>query len=258
MSRRGHKAALPMAPHHRPAPRPHDGLKVEHRDKKGNVDTFEFEQLPVSAELQHAFARWFSEKCAPGGGWDSLKSSRAMWFYLLTFCRFCAEQESQPQRLEDLTPALWNRWRMRRPEGIYGYHQVTSLGGFLRKRAELSEATRSAMAKRLPTVRTREQALAPDEFLEVCAAARKMFRSAHLRIQANTAHLHQWRAGAFEPQSRDWLIGEALDALTQTGYVPHIRRDNGWKRNLPQYVVDRQVIPQGLPSGNSPGCGPRL
>ncbi|TYR65141.1 hypothetical protein [Streptomyces parvus] len=228
---------MPAEPHHRPAPRQHDGLKVEHRDKKGNIDTFEFDRLPISAELQHAFARWFSEKCAPGGGWDSLKSSQAMWFRLLAFGRFCAGQEIPPQRLEDLTPALWNRWRMRRPEGIYGYHQVTSLGGFLRKHAELSEATRSAMAKRIPAVGTKETALAPDEFQEVRAAARRIFRSAHLRIQSNTAHLHQWRAGTFEPQTRDWLVGESLEALAQTGYVPHIIRNNGKKRTLPQYVT---------------------
>ncbi|MEU2770879.1 hypothetical protein ABZ628_29660 [Streptomyces diastaticus] len=93
------------------------------------------------------------------------------------------------------------------------------------------------MAKRLPAVKSRERALAPDEFQEVRAAARKIFRSAHLRIQANTAHLHQWRAGGFEPQSRDWLVGEALNTLARTGYVPHILRKNGAKRTIRKYVT---------------------
>ena len=237
MSGRGHRAALPPEPHHRPIPRPHDGLKVEHRDKKGRVGTFNFDELPVGVELQRAFARWFAEKCAPGGGWDSLPSSKAMWFRLVAFGRFCAEQDSPPQLLVDITPALWNRWRMRRPEGIHGYSQVTSLGGFLRRHDELSEPTRSAMAKRLPLVTATGRALAPDEFEEVRAAARKMFRSAHLRIRSNTEHLRRWREGSFEQQSRDWLIGEALDSLARTGYVPYTLRESGTKRTIHRYVA---------------------
>lgn len=236
MSGRGQRAALPPEPHHRPIPRPHDGLKVEHRDKKGRLGTFNFDELPVGAELQRAFARWFAEKCAPGGGWDSLPSSKAMWFRLTAFGRFCAEQDNPPQRLVDITPALWNRWRMRRPEGTHGYSQVTALGGFLRRHDELSEATRSAMARRLPLITSTGRALAPDEFEEVRAAARKMFRSAHLRIRANTEHLRRWREGSFEQQSRDWIIGETLDSLARTGYVPH-RRINGRHRNLVRNVA---------------------
>jgi len=126
---------------------------------------------------------------------------------------------------------------MRRPEGIYGYSQVIALGGFLRRHDELSEPTRSAMAKRLPLVTATGRALAPDEFEEVRAAARKMFRSAHLRIRSNTEHLRRWREGSFEQQSRDWLIGEALDSLARTGYVPYTLRESGTKRTIHSYVA---------------------
>ncbi|GAA2774054.1 hypothetical protein GCM10010440_75960 [Kitasatospora cinereorecta] len=229
-------AALPTEQHHRPTARPHNGLTVEHRDKKGRVETYRFDSLPVGAELQHAFATWFAEKCVPGGGWDSCKSSRGMWHYLLAFCRFCSVQDNPPQLLDDLTPALWNRWRMRRPDSIYGYHQVTALGSFLRTHPELSEATRAAMARRLPDARTKERALTPDEFQDIRVAARQMFRSAHMRIHESTEHLDRWRQGSFEPGSPDWVVGQALDSLARTGFVPHSARNNGWKRNLPETV----------------------
>lgn len=237
MSGRGRRAALPHEPHHRPVRRPHEGLEVEHRDRKGRTATFSFDQIAVGAELQEAFARWFAQKCAPGGGWDSLETSRAMWWLLLAFGRFCAEQDSPPQLIADITPALWNRWRMRRPEGRHGYAQVTSLGGFLRRQPELSEATRAAMARRLPPVKIGERALPPEEYEELRAAARKTFRSAHLRILANTEHLHRWRVGDFEQGSRDWAVGEALDSLARTGFIPHTMMKKGSRYFIARYVT---------------------
>jgi hypothetical protein len=221
----------------RPVIHRHGSLEVEHRDKKARVHIFRFDTLPVGAELQHAFARWFAEKCAPGGGWDSIKSSQAMWFRLRAFCHFCRDQEAPPQTIEDLTPALWNRWRLRRPESIHGYHQITALSGFLKTRDEISEATRSAMAKRLPRTPAIGPALAPDEFREIRAAARRVFRTALLRIRSNTTHLQRWRDGAFEPASHDWILGEALDSLTHTGNVPYLIRENGQKRTVYRYVA---------------------
>ncbi|WP_415853485.1 hypothetical protein [Sinomonas sp. G460-2] len=208
-----------------------------HRDRKGRERTFDFGRVQVCGELQRVFARWFAEKCAPGGGWDSLKSSEAMWFHLRAFARFCAEQDTPPQALSDITPALWNRWRLRRPEGLHGYAQVTSLGSFLRGHEELGEETRSAMAKRLPAARAEERALAPEEFEELRATARKMFRAAHLRIRANTEHLRQWREEAFEPGSQDWTIGEALDSLARTGFIPHTVMKKGTRYYFARFVA---------------------
>lgn len=237
MSGKGRRAALPEQPHRRPVPHQHEGLGVVHRDRKGWSRTFDFAQIPVSEELQRAFARWFAEKCAPGGGWDSLKSSAAMWFHLRAFARFCAQQDTPPQTLTDITPALWNRWRLRRPEGLHGYSQIVMLGGFLRRHEEFSEATRAAMAKRLPAVRAQEQALAPEEFEELRAAARKMFRTALLRIRANTEHLRRWRDGAFKPGTRDWTMGEALESLARTGFIPHTVMKRGTRYFFARFVA---------------------
>lgn len=237
MSSCGRRAALPSSPHRRPVPRRHEGLEVVHRDRQGSVGTFDFAQIPLGPDLQHAFARWFAEKCTPGGGWDSLKSSKAMWAYLVAFARFCAEQDTPPRRPCDITPALWTRWRLRRPEGIYGYHQVTLLGSFLRKHEELSEESRAAMTRPLPKPRIEERALAPTEFEELRTVARRMFRAAHLRIRENTEHLHRWRDGAFEPGSQDWTVGEALDSLARTGYVPHTVMKKGTRYYFARFVA---------------------
>jgi hypothetical protein len=51
-------------------------------------------------------------------------------------------------------------------------------------------------------------------------AAQRDFRAALLRIRRNAAHLEQWQAGALAPNSREYLIGEALDFLARTGDLP--------------------------------------
>jgi len=58
------------------------------------------------------------------------------------------------------------------------------------------------------------------DFDQVKLTAQRDFRGALQRIRRNAAHLQQWQAGAFAPNSREYVIGEALDFLATTGDLP--------------------------------------
>ncbi|MEJ8638947.1 hypothetical protein [Streptomyces sp. MS2.AVA.5] len=245
MSRRGRSAALPGTPHHRPVVREQGGLVVRHRGAKGSVADYDFALLPLAPPMQHAWAALFASRCAPGGGWDSLTSSRAMWKELRAFAGFLAAQDQPPEGIAGLTVAVWNTWRISRPRSVSGRNQVLRIAAFLRLDARLSEPVREAMAKRVPGVEKVETALAPDEFRQLRLAAQRMFRAAWLRIGENTELLHQRRAGAVEPGSRQWLVGEALDCLARTGDVPQYVGSGGGRRR----VVSRYVFVLGGDNG---------
>ncbi|WP_405897693.1 hypothetical protein OG242_09275 [Streptomyces sp. NBC_00727] len=227
MSRRGRKASLPTGPHHRPVVLAEDGLRVCHRDKQGVVRNYDFGVLPVAPALQRSLAATFAARCAPGGGWDSADTGFNVWVLVRAFVKFLSEQDNPPRDIDEITAALWSSWRLSRPTTNTGYRQVKTLANFLLRNERLSQPVRDAMAKRMPKWKAQEKAYQPQEFTEIRVTARQMFRAALLRIRANTAHLESWRAGAFEPGSRDWLVGEALDSLARTGHVPRYPQARG-------------------------------
>ncbi|MFJ9146585.1 hypothetical protein ACIRP7_00590 [Streptomyces sp. NPDC102270] len=101
-----------------------------------------------------------------------------------------------------------------------GYKIYREVASLLRGDPRLSASTREAMAKRMRRVKTQEKAYTPEEFDEVRRTARKIFRTALLRIRENTRMLTEWREGRFPPGSAEWVTGEALDVLARTGNVP--------------------------------------
>lgn len=224
MSTRGRKAAQPTQPHHRPVPLTPSSLTVEHCDRQGLVRTYDFATMQVAPAMQRSWAVLFAGFCAPGGGWDSRETSSDNFKKLGRFASFLAQQSEPPRDVDELAPALWTAWRVSRPATTYGYADVTKTAAFLRKDPRLRPDTREAMAKRLAVAKPQEVAFTEAEFLEIRTAARKMFRSAHLRILENTEVLVAWRADCMEPGTDQWLLGEALDVLARTGDVPRYER----------------------------------
>ncbi|MFJ3778977.1 hypothetical protein ACIPX0_45650 [Streptomyces sp. NPDC090075] len=121
MSRRGRAAALPDGPHQRPQVLEEDGLAVRHEDAQGRVHTYDFGTLPVPEALQRTLAVLYPAKCAPGGGWDSIKTSEARRYLVKPFAEFLAGLEDMPQDVDRLTPAHWNAWRLSLPPRTNGY-----------------------------------------------------------------------------------------------------------------------------------------
>ena len=75
MNLRGRKASLPPADHARPEHVSPDGLVVHHYNRNGRVKDYDFSTLPISRELQAAFARAFAERTRPGGGLRAAESA---------------------------------------------------------------------------------------------------------------------------------------------------------------------------------------
>jgi hypothetical protein len=108
--------------------------------------------------------------------------------------------------------------------------------GLLLDGPRLSAATREALARSVLQPTAKEVSFQEAEFDANVATARRMFRTAHLRITDNARHLAQWRSGAFARGSEAWLLGEALDCLARTGEAPHDTRVRQRGRVLARYA----------------------
>lgn len=164
---------------------------------------------------------------------DSKESSKQVWEKIGRFARFLSEQDDPPGDLDALTPTHWTAWRISRSTNSSGHSDITRISSLLRADPRLRKDTREATAKRLPKIEVQEVALTDGEFQEARIAARKMFRSAHLRIRENSEVLRAWRAGELAAGTDQWRIGELLDFLAHTGHVPRRPRANGAWRVIP-------------------------
>ncbi|MFC8829470.1 hypothetical protein ACFT9I_29470 [Streptomyces sp. NPDC057137] len=187
--------------------------------------------------MQRSWAVLFAARCEPGGGWNALSASLASWRQLRTFARFLAEQDHPPTDVPELTASLWNRWRLSRPQNASGRDQITRVASFLLEDGRVTAPLKEAMAKRVPLVKKTETAYQPDEFTQVRTAAQRMFRAAHLRISENTELLRKWRAGTVAADTREHLVGEALEALARTGNVPRYQGTDSRVRVISRYRI---------------------
>ncbi|MEU9191090.1 hypothetical protein AB0D14_42685 [Streptomyces sp. NPDC048484] len=235
MSRRGRTASLPTTPVRRPPVLMDDGLVVEHRDRAGAVAVYDFRTLPVADALRRSLARLFAARCVPSR-WTSHHSSRYFWLPLQAFTAHLATLDAPVADLDQLTAGVWKQWRLSRPNTRFGYRQITTVRGLLLDDPRLSAAAREALARRVLQPTTKEVSFQDAEFDAIVTTARRMFRTAHLRITDNARHVAQWRSGAFTRGSEAWLRGEALDCLARTGEAPHDTRVRQRGRVLARYA----------------------
>ncbi|MFD4659676.1 hypothetical protein ACFWP2_29075 [Kitasatospora sp. NPDC058444] len=182
--------------------------------------SYNFATLPLPLPFQRSLAALYAAKCAPGGGWDSVRTSEGQWYVVRPFARFLAGLGDVPQDVDRLTASHWAAWRLSLPARTGGYNKYSVVAGLLQADARLPRPVREAMARRFTWEPGREQAFRPEEFQEIRAAARRTFRAALLRIRENAGRLAAWRAGEVPAGGPEWLLGEALDVLARTGDVP--------------------------------------
>ncbi|RBO85343.1 hypothetical protein [Nocardia puris] len=234
---RGVHAALPAEGHRRPSVLDDAGPVVTHISEKGDQRAiFDFGALPVSAALQRSLAAAFASRIYPPGEWRSTVSSTEVWLLVRTFTRWLAQLDPPPQSIADITPAVWNQWRVSRPQKPLGQRQIRKIAALLKRDDRLPEATREAVLRRVAYSGATESAYSPEEFEEIRQAAAGHFRRAWQRIAENRAHLDAWRSGAFDDGSREWVLGEALDHLARTGDVPVDVGADGHRRVVASYL----------------------
>lgn len=232
MSGKGRRASLPECGHARPEYLVTDqrgGVVVRHYDHEGKVLEFDFTKLPVAGPMRSSLAALFSARCTPDR-WSVHRTSKAAWIYLRLFAEFLAGMDRPPQDLDEITPALVQRWKASQ-RGVQGAALVVSL---LRGDARLqSGPVADELARHPRRPRSTVQSYSQAEFDEIARAARRGFRAALQRINDNAMHLQQWRDGVFAEGSEDWVLGEGLDYLTCTG-------------DLPRYASGRFVVKRYL------------
>jgi hypothetical protein len=231
VSGRGHRAALPGAGHARPEYLVADGqggLVVRHCNRAGRVREYDFTALPVAGPMQASLAALFAACCTPGR-WSAHGTSSGWWLVLRQFAEFLASRPRPPRDLDELTPELVRQWMDDIPEaGGGGRAARARLCGLLREDARLQTGpVAEELARRRKVRRGQVQSYSEAEFDRIRAAARHQFRAALQRIGDNALHLRRWREGAFAEDSRDWVIGEALDILARTGDLPRETARNG-------------------------------
>ena len=231
MSGRGRRASLPPADHARPEVLAADGLVVHHYNSAGRVQDYDFSTLPVAEPMQRSLAALFAVRCT-AHHWSAHASSRGQWRLVKCFADFLSQQDRPPRDLDELTGALVRRWRESQPKTGGGHTMVTGIASLLRADARLQTGPAAEeLARRFPKPKSGTQSYSEAEFDQIKVAARRMFRSALLRIDENAQHLARWRAGEVAKGCREWRIGEALDIIARTGDLPFYTDKNG-KRSL--------------------------
>ncbi|MET9086425.1 hypothetical protein ABZX77_31870 [Streptomyces sp. NPDC004237] len=227
MSRRGRKASLPPADFARPERIRPDGLVVRHHNSAGRVKEYDFSTLPVAEPVQRSLAVLFAARCDPNH-WSVHKSSKSVWERVEKFAAFLASQEVPPGSVEEFTGALIDRfWLTMASTGSNraGFRTVCSL--LAQDKRLQSGPVADALARAVPAHKSTRQSYTTAEFEQVKLEARRMFRSALLRIEDNARHLERCRAGEFTPGSREAVVGEALELIARDGDLPRIQGPSG-------------------------------
>lgn len=109
------------------------------------------------------------------------------------FVSCLAGQDDAPSDLEALTASSWKRWRLSRPSGMSGRSQLRVVSSLLREHPRVPLAAREAIAERLGKAKPVGSSFSAAEFARLTVTARRVFRTAHLRITDNARTLTAWR-----------------------------------------------------------------
>jgi hypothetical protein len=180
------------------------------------VRSYDFSTLPVAEPMQRSLAALFAARCVPHR-WSVHSSSQGHWYWVKAFTELVATVEQPLADLDELTAAHVKRWRLGAGSAA-AYRAVAQL---LRQDPRLrSGPAADELGRRMALPASKVQSYTQADFDQVKLAAKRDFRGALLRIRRNAAHLQQWRAGVFATDSREYVIGEALDLLARTGDLP--------------------------------------
>ena len=221
MNSRGREAALPPHDHIRPRLLASDGLLVHHSNKRGQVKDYDFATLPAAQPLQQSLAALFASRCVPET-WATHTTSQTYWRLLVRFTRFLAEQPETLSDLDDLTAAIVRRWCNSMP--LNDKRPFTEVALLLHDDPRLQTGpVADELVRRIRRPKSATQSYSRDELHHIKVAARRTFRTALTRIERNADHLQRWQQGVFADNTPDWLIGQALSVLADTGSMPEYR-----------------------------------
>jgi hypothetical protein len=224
--RHGRQAALPPGGFTRPASLSADGLRVTVYDEDGTLaGVCRFDRLakggpmPGSLELRRAFAAAFDRKSGPGGTWRSLATCQNSRKSVIAFLAFAAGHPDAPQTPQEITPALWNAFRLHLPAATVGRGHLRNLRILMPLIEGLPPETLKAVDRRVPATPRRQapSSYSYAQYEKIRANAAVIFHTGLVRIRANREHLRRWYAGQLAEGSADWRLGEVLHHILTTG-----------------------------------------
>lgn len=219
MSGRGRKAVLPPPDFQATERIAADGLQTTVVNKEGFERVFDFAAIAVPQPMRCSLARALA---AQSMAWNSHASGESYWRSIEVFARFLKDQGQPAEDLGDLTSATLRLWRNNHKDTPGGREALGKMRTLLKREPRLSQGLAAEeLARPVPKKgKPSKQSYRPSERDQVLLAAERQFRAALLRIRENTTWLARYRAGALDPDSRDWRVGVALEHIAATGELP--------------------------------------
>ncbi|MFQ6329177.1 hypothetical protein ACLMAL_23995 [Nocardia sp. CWNU-33] len=230
MSGRGHKAILPPPDFQATQRIAEQGVQVTVINKEGFARVFDFVTMPVPEPMQRSLAQAFAEQSL---NWNSHASGESYWQALRAFARFLNTQDHPAPDLDGLTAATLRLWRNNHKNTPGGREALAKIRTLLQRDPRLTYGpVAEELARRALRDATsfEQQSYKVSDRELVVKAAERQFRSALLRIRANSALLSRFRSGGLEEGSGDWQLGQVLEHIAETGDVA---RPDGMDRRPP-------------------------
>lgn len=203
------------------------GLVVTHVNEKGTETArYDFSRLPLPLQFQNELATVFAARAKTTGKWRNIPSSSQAFWALIAFARWLAEREPVPASIAELDAATWTRWRMAKMGNVGARRYIRLTRMLLLESLLLRPETRREVIKRVPRDKPQETSYSDEELRQIAVAARRVWRPARDRVRRNVDHLRRYRNGEFHSDTREYLIGKALDHIAVDGDVPRINRQD--------------------------------
>jgi hypothetical protein len=199
-------------------------------EPEGEVKDFDFTVLPVSRELQVAFARAFHEHVGPAGQIKALGAAAGSFGHLRSFCASLAESPAPPATPGELRPRHLDEFLLRRASLATAGMSLGVVRALLVNVDGLTPAFVAKCAAWVPHRRERIKSrgsYSPGEEKRILAAARETLRAAARRIRSNQELLARWRAAdpALLGNTRRNEFCQVLDLVDRTGDLPRYPGD---------------------------------
>jgi hypothetical protein len=194
-------------------------------DRTAEAAAYDFSTLPVSPELQRAFASAFAQRSRPGSGIRAAGTADSAFRRLTKFAEYLASLLRPPQGPADLAPAHLDGWFLRRSSLKSAGRELGELKVCLRKVPGISPEFAVKLTE--PGQRRASSELTSytrAEFNRIMSVARTTARRAAIRIRSGHALLARWRAGDIDrvEDKCGWLRGQVLDHVDRHGEVPRL------------------------------------
>jgi hypothetical protein len=243
---KGRPAVLPAAGYQTPARlllgQGRCTVRVTTEDGRLSKD-FDFTQMPISRDLQIAFAAAFDRRTGPCGTCKTLSSAAGCYYGLRRFADYLSGLPSPPRSPAQLRPAHLEGYRITYAGQRTLAQRVNGVKRTLRAVEGVDDVFAAALRgggitrDRAPTVHS----YTPGEFRQIMTTARREARVTAARIREHRQFLAQWRSGDIERDSDRWELGRVLDGVEVTGDVPRVRRSSG-RHDMPLALSRRWPV----------------